>query len=89
MLELTNSLYYNDTNILCIYKQTENTHAGPIFINETAATCHLPCCRNVVSCNNTIMNYCNNTIMYQLLVLVYRQILLYYVITDSKALYMY
>ena len=44
--------------------------------------------KNVVSCNNTIMNYCNNTIMYQLLVLVlvivlvYGNILLYYVITD-------
>ena len=50
--------------------KTENTHAEPIFINETA-TCHLPCCKNVVSCNNMIMNYCNNTIMYELLVLVH------------------
>ena len=41
VLELNISLYYIDTNIVCIYLQTESTHAEPIFINE-AATCHLP-----------------------------------------------
>ena len=49
------------------YSHAENSHAEPIFINETA-TRHLPRCKNTVSCNNMIMNYCNNAIMYQLLV---------------------